>query len=118
MIPDLYTKIQNDLAAWEEATSGETSTFITSTPYVVATEDCALALLIKDNKTIPVFVKPSSTGRALGVTHMSKEDAIRIAAARGDGYQPVLAADLPARRMRSLRQMRLDMETGVLTMSV
>lgn len=102
----LLTIIDDQISAWEAALADKGCVAISGQPYVVATPDCGLALFIKNCTAYPVATKPTTTGQILGVTHMSKDYAERIAVIHGVGYVATKAVDVPSIRLRELRKMR------------
>lgn len=105
-MPAILSIIDDQISAWEAALADKGCVALSGQPYVVTSPDCGLALFIKDCTAYPVATKPTTTGQILGATHMSEDDAKRIAEIHGAGYVAMKAVNVPSIRLRELRTMR------------
>lgn len=102
----LTDSIISNLSAWEKVQQDRDlgGIALSGHPFVVAQADCSMALRIEGCAAIPVMATPSACGGILGSTQMTRENAERIAALRGDGYVVVPVREIADRRIAALRE--------------
>ncbi len=100
----IIAQLTADLTAWEAALAGRSdAVVITSTPWVVAQEDASLGIFVKGTALVPTPITPAVGGAPMGVTCMSKANAIKVAGIMGAGYRPMIAHEVASIRIQAIK---------------
>jgi hypothetical protein len=103
-VADLVTKLTTLRA---EFAAHEYANALVGQPFIVATPDAALALRVEGNVATPINVRPHQCG----YTCMTRQDATRIAALRGDGYVVMAYRDVSRVRVAAIDEMLAGLAT-------
>jgi hypothetical protein len=104
-----------ELALWEqEALRLATGPGVLSgAPWHVALADCSLAIAQTRNAAGQVVLTPvhgePAGGGILGASCYTRAQAEAVAAARGGGFRPVMIRDVPAIRVKAIRELLVQL---------